>query len=235
MRVCLVAALAFAFATSANAADDIGAAARGVVRVIVAAQDYSDEENSSVTFGSGFAISPHHIVTNAHVVEAAQNTFLDSVVAVVPSEGTRALRGMVVAYDPARDLAIIDVGSKRLEPLAIYSGSADSGEHAAALGYPGNVDRATANSMYDLISPTAPVRSEGNISSQRSVDGIPALLHTAAMSRGNSGGPLVDDCESSASTPTRQSRTLATLPSALPSWAKNSCPFSGTTANSSSK
>ncbi|MES2137744.1 MAG: trypsin-like peptidase domain-containing protein [Pseudomonadota bacterium] len=186
---------AFAAAMSSSAgADDIGAAARGVVRIIVASKDYSDPENSSVGFGSGFAISPHHIVTNAHVVEAAQNPYADTVVAIVPSEGRRALTGVVIAYDSVRDLAIIDVGDTRLEPLAIYSGPVDAGQHSAALGYPGNVDRATVESMYDLITPTAPVRAEGNVSGQRRIEGTPALLHTAPISRGNSGGPLVDEC-----------------------------------------
>ncbi|MGE5563422.1 MAG: S1C family serine protease [Bacillota bacterium] len=179
--------------TSAGA-DDIGAAARGVVRVIAVAEGYSDADSGSISFGSGFAVSPHHIITNAHVVEDVENTYGDSIVAVVPSEGSRALHGTVIAYDRARDLAIIDVGPARLEPLAIYSGPVESGEHAAALGYPGNVDMATANSMYDLITPSAPVRSEGTISSKRNVEGTPAYLHTAAISRGNSGGPLVDDC-----------------------------------------
>jgi hypothetical protein len=188
------AAAVIAVCGSPAAADDVGAAARGVVRVIVAAEDYSDPANFTLSFGSGFAISPHHIVTNAHVVEAAEDAYADSVVAVVPSEGSRAVHGSVIAYDPVEDLAIIDIGQAHLEPLAIYSGPVDSGEHAAALGYPGNVDRATANSMYDLITPTAPVRSEGNVSSQRSIDGTPAYLHTAAISRGNSGGPLVDEC-----------------------------------------
>jgi hypothetical protein len=189
-----LAALLVAFWHAPIAADDIGAAARGVVRLMVVAQDYADPENSSLGFGSGFAVSPHRIVTNAHVVAAAQNPYAESLVAVVPSEGTKPLRGTVVAYDPAKDLAIIDVGYARLEPLAIYSGPVDAGEHAAALGYPGNVDRATINSFDDLIRPTAPVRAEGNISSQRSVDGTPAYLHTAPISRGNSGGPLVDEC-----------------------------------------
>jgi hypothetical protein len=175
-------------------ADDIGAAARGVVRVIVVVHDYADEDNSSVTFGSGFAISPHRVVTNAHVIEDAGNPYADSVVAVVPAEGKRALPGRIVAYDRTRDLAVLDVGTNRLEPLTIYAGPVTSGEHSAALGYPGNVDLATARSIYDLITPSSPVRSEGNISSERNVDGLPALLHTAAIARGNSGGPLVDDC-----------------------------------------
>lgn len=194
-RACLLwAAFGATLVSSSAGADDIGAAARGVVRVIVVAEDYANTENSSVTFGSGFAISPHHIVTNAHVVEAAENPYADSAVAIVPSEGSRALRGTVVAYDSARDMAIIDVGSARLEPLAVYSGPVDAGAHTAALGYPGNVDAATITSLNDLVTPTAPVRAEGNISSQRNVDGTPAFLHTAPISRGNSGGPLVDDC-----------------------------------------
>jgi hypothetical protein len=189
----ILAACAALCGSSANA-DDIGAAARGVVRVIVAAKDYSDENNSSVTFGSGFAISPHRIVTNAHVLEAAENPYADTLIAIIPAEGSRPLPGQVVAYDHTRDLALVDVGSARLEPLTIYAGPVASGEHSAALGYPGNVDLATARSIYDLIRPSSPVRSEGNVSSERSVDGLPALLHTAAISRGNSGGPLVDEC-----------------------------------------
>lgn len=193
-RVRLIFAVTSAVCSSSAVADDIGAAARGVVRVIAITKGSADEENSSVSFGSGFAISPHHIVTNAHVVEDARNAYADSVVAIVPSEGSRAQVGTIVAYDRTHDLAIIDVGSIRLEPLAIYSGPTSSGEHTAALGYPGNVDRATINSIYDLITPTSPVRTEGTISAERRVDGTSALLHTAAISRGNSGGPLVDEC-----------------------------------------
>jgi V8-like Glu-specific endopeptidase len=186
--------VAIFFVAGTAGADDIGAAARGVVRIIVIAESYSNPDDSSVVFGSGFAISPHRIVTNAHVVEAAQNPFADSVVAIVPAEGSKGMKGTVVAFDAARDLAVVDVGAARLEPLAIYSGPVDSGQHTAALGYPGNVDLATARSIYDLVTPTSPVRSEGNVSSERSIDGKSALLHTAAISRGNSGGPLVDEC-----------------------------------------
>src|SRR5205085_2742023 len=99
------------------------------------------------------------------------NPFANSFVAVVPAEGTRALSGKIIAYDPSRDLAVLDVGEARLEPLAIYSGPVDSGEHTAALGYPGNVDAATITSVDDLVTPTSPVRAEGNISSERTIKG----------------------------------------------------------------
>ena len=38
------------------------------------------------------------------------------------------------------------------------------------------------------------MRSEGNLSNTQSVDGVAMLVHTAKISRGNSGGPLVDQC-----------------------------------------
>src|SRR3546814_1286076 len=34
----------------------------------------------------------------------------------------------------------------------------------------------------------------GNVSNRRAVDGVAMLVHTAKISRGNSGGPLVDQC-----------------------------------------
>src|SRR3546814_17470012 len=63
-----------------------------------------------------------------------------------------------------------------------------------ALGYPGNVDLATARSANDYITPRTPTRSEGNMSNLQSVDGVAMLINTAKISRGNSGGPLVDQC-----------------------------------------
>ena len=63
-----------------------------------------------------------------------------------------------------------------------------------ALGYPGNVDLASARSAGDYILPRAPVRSEGDVSAMQAVQGIATLLHTANIARGNSGGPLVDGC-----------------------------------------
>ena len=46
----------------------------------------------------------------------------------------------------------------------IYSGPFEAGAEVVALGYPGNVDLATAQSATDYITPRSPVRSEGNLS-----------------------------------------------------------------------
>ncbi|HZG46813.1 MAG TPA: trypsin-like peptidase domain-containing protein, partial [Allosphingosinicella sp.] len=68
------------------------------------------------------------------------------------------------------------------------------GAAVAALGYPGNVDVATAQSFEDMLQPRPPSRSMGNFSDTRSSPVGPTMVHTADIARGHSGGPLVDAC-----------------------------------------
>ena len=181
-----------AFATSARAqGDDIAAAGRSVVRVVVVAVE--DGEVVGFGHGSGFAVAPNRIVTNAHVVQLAVQYPKDVVVGVVPSEGSRSYEARVVRVDPARDLALLEFQG-RLPEVPLYVGPLQDGATVAALGYPGNVDLATARSADDYINPLPPTRSTGNYSNERPINGIAALLHTANIARGNSGGPLLDPC-----------------------------------------
>ncbi|MEL6216610.1 MAG: serine protease, partial [Pseudomonadota bacterium] len=48
---------------------DVDAAARGVVRVVLISEE--EGEVSPISHGTGFAITPTQIVTNAHVVREA--------------------------------------------------------------------------------------------------------------------------------------------------------------------
>lgn len=176
----------------AKAADDISATARSVVRVVTVAT--MEGEIVGFGHGSGIAISPTRIVTNAHVVQSVAQHPGNVALGIVPSEGDKSYPGKLIALDSRRDLALIELQSGRLPPAVIYTGPANSGARVAALGYPGNVDLATARSATDYIIPRSPVRSEGSISNMQAIDGVSALLHTAKISRGNSGGPLVDEC-----------------------------------------
>src|SRR5262249_23739605 len=64
---------------------DIAAAARSVVRIVLISKDFFGQP-SMVGHGSGVAIGPNLILTNAHVVQDAQNN--DSMrIGVVPPEG----------------------------------------------------------------------------------------------------------------------------------------------------
>ena len=179
-----------AFAAPARA-DDIGAAGRSVVRVVVIV--FEEGEISGFGHGSGFVIAPNRIVTNAHVVAQATEG-KDVAVGIVPSEGARAMRARIVAVDPARDLALLEVEGGNLTPIPLYTGPLDDGAPVAALGYPGNVDLATARSAQDYITPLPPTRSIGIFSNVRPINGITTLLHTASIARGHSGGPLLDQC-----------------------------------------
>ncbi|WP_432769246.1 MAG: trypsin-like peptidase domain-containing protein [Sphingopyxis sp.] len=176
----------------ASAADDISAASRSVVRVVTVAM--MEGEVVGFGHGSGIAISPTRIVTNAHVVESAVRYPGNVALGVVPSEGKKSYAAKLIAIDTARDLALIEITEGRIPPAAIYSGPLESGDDVVALGYPGNVDLATARSANDYITPRTPTRSEGNLSNTQGVDGVAMLIHTAKISRGNSGGPLVDQC-----------------------------------------
>ena len=193
-RWLLLLSLAFGVGMSAPArADDVSATARGVVRVVTIA--IVDDEVAAFGHGSGFAVAPNRIVTNAHVVELLSRYPAGTVViGIVPSEGSKSYQGKVIAIDTVHDLALIELTGTRLPTVALYTGPVDEGSMVTALGYPGNVDMATAKSAADYIHPLSPIRSEGVFSGRRQMSGTDVLLHTAQIARGNSGGPLLDPC-----------------------------------------
>ena len=187
----LMVALLLAWTAPARA-DDISASARGVVRIVTIA--VVDDDVVGFGHGSGFAVSPNRVVTNAHVVELASRYPGNVVIGVVPSEGDKSFQGKLIAIDTDRDLALIEFAGARLPTLTLYAGALTDGEAVIALGYPGNVDLATARSAADFITPQSPVRSQGGFAGFRTLRGTSVLLHTASIARGNSGGPLLDRC-----------------------------------------
>jgi V8-like Glu-specific endopeptidase len=185
----LIAVLGFAAPAQA---DDISAASRSVVRVVVVAVE--GDQIADFGHGSGFAVGPNRIVTNAHVVALAVQNPDGVSIGVVPSEGSTAYSAHIVAVDPARDLALLEMDEGTVPVVPLFTGQLDPGQAVAALGYPGNVDLATARSMQDYVRPLPPTRSMGNFSDVRQGDSGATLVHTADIARGHSGGPLVDAC-----------------------------------------
>lgn len=171
---------------------DIDAAARGVVRIIVVGRD--GNEVFPISHGSGFAVNSETIVTNAHVVQQAMEDDRLSI-GIVPSDGGEAVYGRLVSVSPRNDLALVTATSPmRLPPLTI-AGIAPSGSGTVmAIGFPMNVDQAQGLGQDDIFRAQPPVTSQGFLSGRRPSREFDTLLHTAPIARGNSGGPLVDNC-----------------------------------------
>ena len=171
---------------------DIDAAARGVVRIVIVEID--GEEIIPVSHGTGFAVGPERIVTNAHVVaEARADESL--AIGIVPSDGEDAVYGRLAAVSLRNDLALIATTAPMQLPALTISGnpSGDSGP-VTAVGYPMNVDRAQGLSAGDIFRAQPPVKSTGYLSGRRPTREFDSLLHTAPIARGSSGGPLLDEC-----------------------------------------
>ncbi len=110
-------------------------------------------------------------------------------IGVVPSEGSKSFQGKLIAIDTKRDLALIEFTGTKLPPLALFNGAVTDGEALIALGYPGNVDVATARSAADFITPQSPVRSQGGFAGTRTLEGISVLLHTRTSRAAIRAGP----------------------------------------------
>jgi len=190
IRIFLFVLAILSLSTPAHASADIDAVARSVVRVVVIAA--GEDGETGVGMGSGVAISPNRILTNAHVVKQAHDG--DGFVGIVPSEGRKRFEGRIVAYREDIDLAVIDIGTGRLPPATLFSGAMADGAGVTALGYPYAVDRAIASGIEAMIVPQSPVKTLGHVAGRRSNAQYDTVVHDASIGRGNSGGPLVDNC-----------------------------------------
>jgi S1-C subfamily serine protease len=130
--------------------------------------------------GSGFTVGPDLVMTNAHVVAGETRT------TVVRPDGRR-MRGQVVVFDPARDLALLEVPGLGQAPLSLGTGRV--GSTAAVFGHPGG--QAPLE-----ISPAA-IRQQVNALGEDLYD-VAVTRRTvyvlaAELEPGDSGGPLVDE------------------------------------------
>jgi S1-C subfamily serine protease len=131
--------------------------------------------------GSGFAVAPDLIVTNAHVVagEGRHDTQV-----LLPSG--RPLPATVVLFDPNIDLALLDVPS--LGETALTVETAGAGTLGAVFGHPGGQDPVAVTPARVVLEEEAVGRDlYGTHTSKRDV-----LVLAAALAHGDSGGPLVN-------------------------------------------
>lgn len=130
--------------------------------------------------GSGWVVSPGRVVTNAHVVAGSDNV-------TVSVRGTgRDRQARVVAYDPARDVAVLDVPGLRA-PRLPQGAPLASGDAAALAGFPGDKGLWVGGArVRDVIT----ARGEDVYGRPGVVRDVYSLR--AQVRRGASGGPVLD-------------------------------------------
>ncbi len=158
-----------------------------VVNILITVEDEEVSGNFPGLFpaqgqGSGFIIDNEgHIVTNNHVVEAADS------VEVTFSDGT-TVEAQVIGSDPDSDLAVlqVDVLADSLRP--IRWGDSDElrvGQRAIAIGNPFGLDGTLTTGIISALGRSLPTET--------GAFRIPEIIQTdAAINPGNSGGPLLD-------------------------------------------
>lgn len=150
---------------------DVLGAGDSVVRVLGTACGLGIE-------GSGWAVEPGLVVTNAHVIAGSDDT------TVTTQDGVE-LDATPVYYDSGDDLALLRIGAG-LPTLAI-SGRHDTGSQAAVLGYPENGPYAITPARLGETRATISEDSYGRGPVERTIVALRGSVRS-----GNSGGPLVD-------------------------------------------
>jgi S1-C subfamily serine protease len=131
--------------------------------------------------GSGFVIDDQgHIVTNAHVVDGADE------IEVRLGEDGEARTATLVGADPSSDVALLDVNEKGdLKPLEMGDASAAQvGDPVVAIGNPFGLDRTVTSGIISAKARQIQAPNGFSISDVIQTD--------AAINPGNSGGPLLD-------------------------------------------
>jgi S1-C subfamily serine protease len=147
-------------------------------RVLAAVVKVEGRACDTIQQGSGFVAANGLILTNAHVVAGERFTTV-----IVPSQGR--LDALVVAFDPARDLAVLRVPGLAVAPLAIVDAQIDV--TGGVFGYPGGgpEQQAPARVAQRIIA-------QGNDIYRSSPTRRDVLVLAAKLFPGNSGGPFID-------------------------------------------
>ena len=130
--------------------------------------------------GSGFVISPDHVLTNAHVVAGVTQH------QTVTTASGRAFDATVVLYDPQVDIAVLYVPGLNL-PALHFAAQASPSENAVVAGYP--LDSPTLQAVPARIGGIQDVQGL-NIYQDSTVTRQIYEIR-AVVKSGNSGGPLL--------------------------------------------
>ena len=159
--------------------------------------------DGKVATGSGLVIGQGLIVTNYHVIENAlseNGQILITGAALPKPQMAQVLKTKGPLFDAGADFALLQIDDKSLPAFNIFASDESLKlTNVVAAGYPGDVLETDAGFAAlragDLSAVPDLTVTDGIINTEQKLGGITqVLMHSAALSRGNSGGPLVDMC-----------------------------------------
>ena len=132
-----------------------------------------DKHGQAMSLGTCFVYSSDgKLITNYHVIEDAYS-------ATVTINQKEYIVDKIISYDSDIDLAIIKVNATNLTQLSLYYGNVSGGEKVYAVG---------SSKGLTLSFTTGIVASPDRV-----FDDVVYIQHDAAISNGNSGGPLFNE------------------------------------------
>jgi S1-C subfamily serine protease len=149
--------------------------------------------------GSGFFVSPNTVVTNFHVIDGSENVYITNR-SLGKVHQVQVLKTMGPFNTTGGDFALLQVpGLEHSYYNILQSDASLKLQSVIAAGYPGDVldsdaqfaalRSGDATAVPDMTLTDGVVNTEQSLSPNSEV-----VVHSAPMSQGNSGGPLVDMC-----------------------------------------
>lgn len=129
---------------------------------------------SGNSVGSGFALGPSKIITNAHVIENTHESY------ALTYNDSKVYNLKLLAIDKAADLAVLQISGKKLPALTIGDvAKLSTGVDLYVVGAPENL-------QYSI--------TKGILSAKERLVGRYSYIQTdAPVNSGNSGGPLLNE------------------------------------------
>lgn len=204
LTICL--SLLFTVPVLADESDSVNAARNGVLQVNLV---YVDKNGTTYPLqgGSGFLISDQVLLTNQHVVQMSNETKqaaseaygvdfvndnkLDIRLQVVVQRDV-VIDATVKKSSAEMDVAIVDLSEPIYDRTPLELGDSVSTTEAQkvyALGFPQAAELAQDINYYTNADVTV---TDGIVAKKVEVNGTPFLQHSAKLSGGNSGGPLLN-------------------------------------------
>lgn len=138
-----------------------------------------DGADKTISTGSGFLISSDgYIVTNAHVVDGAEEI-------IIRLSDRRQFEATVVGVDQHSDIALLKIEEKGLPHLLFANiDELKVGEWVFAIGSPFGLDYSASVGIVSAIGRSLPTDKGDN--------SVPFIQSDVALNPGNSGGPLLN-------------------------------------------